>query len=56
MHAFVISFLSPVAHRPGATDTALMVSQVDSDAAMRGLMQAIPIGRMAAPEEVRSLH
>ena len=31
---------------PGATDTGLMLSQVDHPDAMKGLMNAIPVGRM----------
>lgn len=37
---------------PGATDTALMISQVDHPDARKGLLNAIPSGRMALPEEV----
>ena len=37
---------------PGATDTGLMRAQVDSPAAMDGLLKLLPSGRMAEPEEV----
>ena len=35
---------------PGATDTGLMLSQVDHPDAMKGLMNAIPVGRMVRLE------
>jgi len=37
---------------PGAVDTALMRSQVDSHDAMSELLAAIPSGRMASSEEI----
>jgi len=40
---------------PGATQTALMVAQVDDDQAVKSLLEAIPMGRMATPEEISYL-
>ena len=37
---------------PGATETPLLVAQVDSEDARKGLMKAIPLQRMAHPDEV----
>eukprot|EP00455_Lapot_gusevi_P045286 TRINITY_DN5770_c0_g1_i11.p1 TRINITY_DN5770_c0_g1~~TRINITY_DN5770_c0_g1_i11.p1 ORF type:complete len:172 (-),score=42.04 TRINITY_DN5770_c0_g1_i11:60-575(-) len=37
---------------PGATDTPLMIHQVDHPDALAGLLKAIPTGRMATPEEI----
>jgi len=37
---------------PGATETALMVAQVEDSKARQGLLEAIPVGRMAHPDEI----
>lgn len=37
---------------PGATETPLMLAQIDTEEARSGLLTAIPIGRMAHPSEI----